>query len=201
MAKHLAFASASSGSKVLVVSHIDASGADDYAVWEVALGKNTEKFQLKFVFTNVQIALPKEILQEDNQFLVFNDNLYFLSPYLTKSQTTKVWLASHHIEEYSEEGEANVDGAIITYGPYKDIKPFSNAKKLRVHYENNSPAIRFPMVQQTIALPSWGNNAKVSNRYSIEHAGALLKAGFQDLITSFEMVQRQTLRFGASVCR
>ena len=182
VAKRLAFASARTGPKVLAISPTIDPGTDGYAVLNVALGENVEEVQIRFVFTGVQSALPKKILQEDNQFLVYTDTHYVISPYLTKTQTTKVWLASHHIEEYSEEADAAVDGARIVYGPYTDVKPYgSHNKTLRVHYENNSPAIRFPSVEQTLTLPSWGSSVEVSNQYLMEHAGALLKGRFSRL--------------------
>ncbi len=90
------------------------------------------------VFSNLLRPYPSAIGQSEKQLVVFEGNHYIYSPYLTKSQTTTVKLASTAIESHSKLKPTSVNDRVITYGPYSNIKPLSK-DDMKIHYENNSP--------------------------------------------------------------
>lgn len=80
------------------------------------------------VFTNVLKPYPKEITQLQHQFVLYEDNAYFTSPYDTKSQTTTIKLPSSSVSSYSNYKGLepfSLKGSVLTYGPYKDVQGFS----------------------------------------------------------------------------
>ena len=84
------------------------------------------------------LPYPAAIGQSEKQLVVFNGNHYVFSPYAVKTQTTSVKLASSAIESHSKLKPTSSSDRVITYGPYKDIKPLST-DAMKIHYENNSP--------------------------------------------------------------
>ncbi len=69
---------------------------------------------------------PAEIHQNDRQLVLFNGNLYYYSQHDTKSQTTKVTLASDKIESYTQQKPTSKSDSTISYGPYENIKAFES---------------------------------------------------------------------------
>lgn len=80
---------------------------------------------VEMVFTHVLQPYPTHITQSEKQFVVFEGNHYFYSPYFTKTQTTRVKLASRNVESYTKLGNPSRTEDVIEYGPFKDIPPYS----------------------------------------------------------------------------
>lgn len=83
------------------------------------------RVSVEMVFTHVLQPYPTHITQSEKQFVVFEGNHYFYSPYFTKSQTTRVKLASRNVESYSKLGNPSRTEDTIEYGPFKDVPPYS----------------------------------------------------------------------------
>lgn len=83
------------------------------------------RVSVEMVFTHVLQPYPTHITQSEKQFVVFEGNHYFYSPYLTKTQTTRVKLASRNVESYTKLGNPARTEDTIEYGPFKDIPPYS----------------------------------------------------------------------------
>ncbi|KAM8930812.1 dolichyl-diphosphooligosaccharide--protein glycosyltransferase subunit 1 [Pelodytes ibericus] len=134
------------------------------------------KVSIETVFTHVLQPYPTHITQAEKQFVTFEGNHYFYSPYLTKTQTTRVKLASRNVETYSKLGNPSRSEDIIEYGPFKGIAAWSQ-DPLKVHYENNSPFLTIASMTRLIEVSHWGNIA-VEETIDLKHTGAYLKGPF-----------------------
>ncbi|XP_012511465.1 PREDICTED: dolichyl-diphosphooligosaccharide--protein glycosyltransferase subunit 1 [Propithecus coquereli] len=77
------------------------------------------------VYTHVLHPYPTQITQSEKQFVVFEGNHYFYSPYPTKTQTTRVKLASRNVESYTKLGSPARSEDLLDYGPFKDVPAYS----------------------------------------------------------------------------
>uniref|UniRef100_A0A8B9SC21 Dolichyl-diphosphooligosaccharide--protein glycosyltransferase subunit 1 n=1 Tax=Apteryx owenii TaxID=8824 RepID=A0A8B9SC21_APTOW len=134
------------------------------------------RVSVEMVFTHVLQPYPTHITQSEKQFVVFEGNHYFYSPYFTKTQTTRVKLASRNVESYTKLGNPSRTEDMIEYGPFKDIPPYSQ-DTLKVHYENNSPFLTITSMTRVIEVSHWGNIA-VEETVDLKHTGAVLKGPF-----------------------
>ncbi|OCT85830.1 hypothetical protein XELAEV_18023999mg [Xenopus laevis] len=134
------------------------------------------KVTVETVFTHVLQPYPTQITQAEKQFVTFEGSHYFYSPYPTKSQTTRVKLASRNVETYTKLGNPTRSEDLIEYGPFKDIAAWSQ-DPLKVHYENNSPFLTITSMTRLIEVSHWGNIA-VEETVDLKHTGAYLKGPF-----------------------
>uniref|UniRef100_A0A8C6FZH7 Dolichyl-diphosphooligosaccharide--protein glycosyltransferase subunit 1 n=1 Tax=Moschus moschiferus TaxID=68415 RepID=A0A8C6FZH7_MOSMO len=128
------------------------------------------------VYTHVLQPYPTQITQSEKQFVVFEGNHYFYSPYPTRTQTTRVKLASRNIESYTKLGNPTRSEDLLDYGPFHDVPAFSQ-DTFRVHSENNSPFLTISSMTRVIEVSHWGNIA-VEESVDLKHTGAALKGPF-----------------------
>ncbi|XP_063797234.1 dolichyl-diphosphooligosaccharide--protein glycosyltransferase subunit 1 [Pseudophryne corroboree] len=134
------------------------------------------KVHIETVFTHILKPYPTQITQADKQFVTFEGNHYFYSPYATVSQTTRVKLSSRNVESYTKLGNPSRSDDTIEYGPFKDIAAWSY-DPLKVHYENNSPFLTITRMTRLVEVSHWGNIA-VEETVDLKHTGAYLKGPF-----------------------
>lgn len=128
------------------------------------------------VFSRALIPHPPSITQKDRQLVLFNGNHYLYTPYVTKTQLTKVMIKSKSIENYSKTKPVSQSEGMITYGPYENIQPYT-VDKMTVHYENNSPFLSVTELKRYIEVSHWGNIA-IEENINLLHTGAKLKGSF-----------------------
>ncbi|PIO33354.1 hypothetical protein AB205_0061760, partial [Aquarana catesbeiana] len=134
------------------------------------------KVIIEAVYSHVLQPYPTQITQAEKQFVTFEGNHYFYSPYATTSQTTRVKLASRNVESYTKLGNPSRSDDTIEYGPFKDIPAWSH-DPLKIHYENNSPFLTITSMTRLIEVSHWGNIA-VEETVDLKHTGASLKGPF-----------------------
>ncbi|GAA6099961.1 dolichyl-diphosphooligosaccharide--protein glycosyltransferase subunit 1 [Tachysurus ichikawai] len=134
------------------------------------------RVKVETVFSHVLTPFPTHITQAEKQLVVFQGNHYLYSAYPTRSQTTRVRLASKTIESYTKLGNPSKNDEVIEYGPFKDVPPFSQ-DALKIHYENNNPFLTISSITRTIEVSHWGNIA-VEETIDLRHTGAYLKGPF-----------------------
>lgn len=134
------------------------------------------KVIIEAVYSHVLQPYPTQITQAEKQFVTFEGNHYFYSPYTTTSQTTRVKLASRNVESYTKLGNPSRSDDTIEYGPFKDIPAWSH-DPLKIHYENNSPFLTITSMTRLIEVSHWGNIA-VEETVDLKHTGASLKGPF-----------------------
>ena len=146
---------------------------------KIAAGSVSPVIEVEAVYTQLLTPYPTQILQSERQLVQYNTgNTYFLSPYVTKSQTTKVKLPSGgSIETYSKLKPTSQSETTISYGPYDNI-PANSVTPLNVHYENNSPFLVATSLDRTIEISHWAGLLSVEEVTDIKHAGAQLKGSF-----------------------
>jgi oligosaccharyltransferase complex subunit alpha (ribophorin I) len=128
------------------------------------------------VFTGSLSPLPREIQRIENQFVVFNDNLHFLSPYPTETQAVTFLVGTPKIESYTRESPVRAENGNITYGPFLQVPSFS-LLPARVHYMNNKPFACALEMKRSLQVSAWGV-LTVEETYRVKHVGASLKGGF-----------------------
>jgi len=131
---------------------------------------------VEMVFSHTLEPFPAKITQSEKQQVVFKGNTYIFSPYLVKEQKTTVKLPSSTIESYSRLKPSSSNDKVISYGPYKEAKPFKK-HEMRIHYENNSPFVVVNEMTRWVEVSHWGNIA-VEETYHMTHEGAKLKNHF-----------------------
>jgi len=144
---------------------------------ESALAKDASvTLVVEMVFSHKLEPFPAKITQSEKQQVVYKGNTYIYSPYVVKEQKTAVKLPSSTIESYSRLKPSSSSDNTITYGPYKEAKPFKT-HEMRIHFENNSPFIVVNEMKRWIEVSHWGNIA-VEETYHMTHEGAKLKNHF-----------------------
>merc|ERR1712127_270041 len=92
---------------------------------------------------------PAAITQKEKQLTRFIGNLYCHLAYPATTQTTTISLASSNIESYTKTKPVSLSGESLTYGPHKNVAPFSSSE-LVVHSENNSPMLVVSQLLRTV---------------------------------------------------
>lgn len=83
------------------------------------------KAKVEMTFSHVLKPFPTHITQAERQLVVFQGNHYLYSPYPTRSQTTRVRLASKTVESYTKLGNPSKNDEMVEYGPFRDVAAFS----------------------------------------------------------------------------
>ena len=150
--------------------------------WKIDLKKplnkgDSVKVDVELILGKAVEMLPKEISQRERQLALFKGNHYLYSPYVVKSQTTKVKLPSSSVESYSRSVKpVSMSDSTVVYGPYVNTEAFT-VNPMSVHYENNNPFLIVSKLDRVIELSMWGNIA-VEETVDIRHNGAVLKGAF-----------------------
>lgn len=130
------------------------------------------------VYTQLLQPYPAEISQSERQMVRYQGLQSTLSPYLTKTITTRIKLPqSSRLESFTKATKMTTGTSKLTYGPFKDVQP-NQADPLAVHYENNSPFVAVTHLTRTVDLSPWGNSIYVANQVKVKHVGAKLKGPF-----------------------
>ncbi|KUF94209.1 hypothetical protein AM588_10004557 [Phytophthora nicotianae] len=188
---HLAYVSARCGKtpcEIVPATQKHAAKAktpEDAALYTVLLKKPVAKGETGSVkvtayFTRVLTPYPAEITQKEDQLVLFDASHLITSPYLTKTQTTKLKLPSGNVESVRAAEPISRKGSVVTLGPYTDVKAFAagvESSPLSVHYKNHSPFMTITKLTREIEVSMWGR-VSFEEVYDLEHTGAKLKGGF-----------------------
>ena len=98
--------------------------------------------KVEMTFSHVLKPFPTHITQAERQLVVFQGNHYMYSPYPTRSQTTRVRLASKTVETYTKLGNPTKTDEFIEYGPFRDVAPFSEVRLLLAFLWVTNEAVR-----------------------------------------------------------
>ncbi|KAM9860292.1 dolichyl-diphosphooligosaccharide--protein glycosyltransferase subunit 1 [Aulostomus maculatus] len=185
LARHLAYIGASvkgdeeeDGTLDLQQTTIQGQSGEFYKVQlpsSLAAGAQL-KAKVEMTLSHVLKPFPTHITQAERQLVVFQGNHYWYSPYPTRSQSTRVRLASKTVESYTKLGNPSKNDEVIEYGPFRDVAPFSE-DTMKIHYENNTPFLTISSITRIIEVSHWGNIA-VEETIDLRHTGAILKGPF-----------------------
>lgn len=136
----------------------------------------TVTVEVEAAYAHALTPYPAQITQAEKQYVVLEANLYFYTPYKTLSQKTSVTAASTSLESYTKTKPVSLSENVISYGPYEEKAPFTEAQ-LKVHEENNSPFLTVTSLERLMEVSHWGNIA-VEEHVDVRHTGATLKGSF-----------------------
>lgn len=179
-AEHVAFIAASAKGKKGKKYKISAPEVDtedgEYTKYTIFVGESEPSIRVKMILTDLLDPYPKEIIQQENQFVRFHDSHYFYSPFETTTQKMVIKLASSTVESFTKNAPHSHKGSSITYGPYKDVSPKS-VSPCMVHYLNNKPFAKLTKTEIDIEVSHWGQSS-VEEIHELMHTGAKLTGGF-----------------------
>lgn len=141
--------------------------------------------QIVAILTSTLSPLPKEIAQDDSQYLQYTGPRYTLSAYPTDKQKTKFRFPSVEIASFTQFPnlpDGTVDpqktGNSLSYGPYS--APISEEKEntIVLRYDYTNPIIHVNRLERDIEVSHWGGNLATEERYVMTNAGAKLKDNF-----------------------
>lgn len=147
---------------------------------QATLSSSTNKQPLivTSVFTKLLQPYPAEITQNQRQLVKYEGLQATLSPYLTKTITTKIKLPqSSRLESFTKASKMTTGTNKLTYGPFKDV-PANEAESLTIHYENNTPFVAVTNLHRSIEISPWSKSINVVNEVKLAHTGAKLKGPF-----------------------
>lgn len=141
-------------------------------------GKNPKPLVVTKIFTKLLEPYPREIKQNERQYVRYQGSLASLSPYLTRTVTTKIKLPSgSRLESFTKASKMTTGSNKLTYGPFKDYQP-NHAEPLTIHFENNTPFIAVTHLLRTIELSPWTQSISIVNQVKVLHVGAKLSGSF-----------------------
>jgi len=135
------------------------------------------KVQITVVFAGVLRPYPKEIKQSEKQKILFTGNAHLYSPYEVKAESVRFSLPTTQIESYTKTKPVTVSDNTITYGPYENLKAFSEFS-VSVHCENNKPFLSVRSMKRIVDVSLWGSNIAIEEHYEVYHSGAVLNGPF-----------------------
>ena len=107
----------------------------------------------------------------EKQLVQYTTNAYINTPYQCTTQNSDFTLPSSNIESHSRVTPVSVDGSTISYGPYSNLAPYSNAR-ITIHYENNGPFLGVVSLDRLIQVSHWGV-IQVEEQIHIKHTGMM----------------------------
>lgn len=106
----------------------------DLSFWRIDLPSNIEPGKTMTVdvessYAHALTPYPAEITQSQKQQVLYEGNVFFFTPYSTKSQTTTVTTTNTAIESYSKSPKpVSQTDRTVTYGPYEQREAFAEVK-------------------------------------------------------------------------
>lgn len=141
-------------------------------------GKSPKPLTVTSVFTKLLQPYPAEITQGSRQFVLYSGSQTTLTPYQTKTITTKIKLPQgSRLESFTKATKMTTGTNKLVYGPFKDV-PANNATPFSIHFENNSPFVAVTSLLRTVEVSPWAQSINIVNQVKVAHVGAKLKGPF-----------------------
>ena len=180
-AQHLSYINANIDKKSVKLSKVDDKTyrLELSASEAIAAGTaSSPVIEIETIYTHSLKPFPAEIVQSERQLVQYFGNVYFSSPYPTRTQTTKVKLTpTGSIESYTKLKPTTQTDRTISYGPYENIAANSYTE-LKIHYENNSPFLTVTKLERVIEVSHWSGMVSIEETIDVLHTGAQLKGPF-----------------------
>ncbi|KAF4602444.1 dolichyl-diphosphooligosaccharide--protein glycosyltransferase subunit 1 [Pleurotus pulmonarius] len=162
------------------------------------LGLNeTLNIVLETIQTHAAKPWPAAASQNDEQSLLFNTDLFVISPYQTLVQRSKLRSPTPRIVEFTEPKDleaftldtpATKSGATITYGPFNNIPPSADENFLAktqqpvsVQYMYDNPVLEVSSLKRAAEISHWGSNLNIQDEIRLRNGGPELKGHFSRL--------------------
>jgi oligosaccharyltransferase complex subunit alpha (ribophorin I) len=156
------------------------------------LSDSSPTLKIVAVFTNAVSPFPRQIRQDEAQYVRYVDNLYFTSPYPTALQKTILTLASTSIVSHSTDHAEpySLRKNVLTYGSYRDISAYQDAP-LDVHFRNDASFLRLVLRQEVVLRPAlWAKVLSGAERLVVEEEVSAVSHG-AELVGGFSRYSHQ----------
>ncbi|OMH80234.1 Dolichyl-diphosphooligosaccharide-protein glycosyltransferase subunit 1 [Zancudomyces culisetae] len=150
--------------------------------------KPEERISFKVTISAMQKlqALPAEIEFGGSGSYVYEREVHVVSLYETENQKTIIRLPQGDTESYSLQPEpVNKDGKTITYGPYKNVKPYSISTtdsqvgpNIRVHFVSDLPYLEVRKNTREVTISHFTGTTRIVDFYDVYNNGPAFKGGF-----------------------
>ncbi|KAL3093195.1 hypothetical protein niasHT_022645 [Heterodera trifolii] len=177
----------------LRISRVRVKGASSDMVFhkieflDLLMSGSNIKLSVDYALTEYLVPSPKEILQSENQLVIFSGTANVLSAYPVMKENCVYKIGSSKPISFTEIAPSKHSQEKISYGPYENTKAYAK-KPITIHYENNAPFLVASSVERIIEVSHWGGNIAVEENVEILHKGAKLKGSFSRL--DFQMDRR-----------
>jgi oligosaccharyltransferase complex subunit alpha (ribophorin I) len=151
----------------------------------VALSKSVASqakvnLRVALVLTNILVPYPAAITQYEPQLVTYDDDVYVVSPYVTREQRTTVKLSSSVVKTFNELRPTSRRGDELVYGKYLNVEPFAS-EPMHLHFENNSPFVMYTSIKRDVDVSHWRAELSLEETVVVRHAGATLAGHFSRL--------------------
>lgn len=129
LSKHLASLTVTWRNKSIVPTPVMLNDDQSHVYFEIDVfeTEHSPTFTVYSVFTNYLYAFPFEMEQHGDQFVLYDDNLYFHSMYKTMRQKTTVTLPhdTHgaNVLSYTKAEPFALKRNVLSYGTFLDVEP------------------------------------------------------------------------------
>lgn len=142
---------------------------------------NKQPLVVTTVYSKLLQPYPVEIKQNERQLVSFEGAQAPISPYLTKTATTRIKLPpGSRLESFTKGTKMTTGTNKLTYGPFKDLAA-NQAEPLKIHFENNSPFVTVANLDRSVSVSPWRGAIDVVNAVSVQHHGSKMKGPFKRL--------------------
>jgi oligosaccharyltransferase complex subunit alpha (ribophorin I) len=147
--------------------------------------KAQQTISISYIVLSPLSPLPKQINQNDNQYVSYSFSAYTPSAYATLKQKTKLKFPTADVPDYTKLAAKNADGqadpqkqgSVFTYGPYNEV-PAGAQETVMVRYEFTKPLLHATLLERDYEISHWGGNLATEERYWLTNRGAQLKNHF-----------------------
>lgn len=79
-----------------------------------------------------------------------------------------------NVEEYTSTEAVTKSGATVTYGPYNNVPPSTDAQqRITVHYHHEQPVLEVRNLSRTAEISHWGANLNIQDEITLYNAGPM----------------------------
>ncbi|CAN6630847.1 dolichyl-diphosphooligosaccharide--protein glycosyltransferase subunit 1 [Trichomonascus vanleenenianus] len=157
-------------------------GARFYRLAIPPLGPNEQAdLIIAQAITGLLEPLPESAKQEDPQYMSTKLSRYPYSAYTTKEAVIRFKTPGRNFEDLESAGDIpEVNGAMVKYGPYKAIGPYS-ANPIKIRFENPLALVKTTKLDRDVWVSHWGNSISFEETYWLTNFGTKLKDSFSRL--------------------
>jgi len=124
--------------------------------------KAQQTLGITFSYLSALHPLPKNIGQQETQFLVYEFSAYCPSAYVTLKQKTEVKFPSGNVPEYTVVAGGDAEspqkaGSKFTYGSFGEV-PAGAFEPVKVRYEFTKPLIHVSRLERDIEVSHWAQS-------------------------------------------
>lgn len=144
-------------------------------------GRGALKFTFSARLLHVSSPMPAAVPQNEQPLLLWRGDAEVRTPYATKRAEFRVKCPTAKVEGFTPADGARAAGSTITYGPFEEVKPFTEdavARAATVHYAYNRAIITYVDYERHVEISTSGDNIATHDRIWMRNDGPKLLGHF-----------------------